>query len=210
VTDELKKRLLEDVVIFSGKEEVRTGAELLAPDHSPRERYRTHSLPARGATQVQADLQRQVEQFLFYQAELLDTKNWQAYIDLFAAEGVYWMPARPEQTEWMDSPSIFAEDRELMSVRMGRITHPNAWSQAPLWATNHLIANVVIEDLADASVRVRSRFQVQELRRDAVRSLAGVYRHTLLRRGEDFQIELQRVDLMNAQAPFDYTLQAWV
>jgi 3-phenylpropionate/cinnamic acid dioxygenase small subunit len=210
VTDELKKRLLEDIVIFSGKEEVRTGAESLAPDHSPRERYRTDSLPARGAIQAKADLQRQVEQFLFYQAELLDTKNWQAYIDLFAAEGVYWMPARPEQTEWMDSPSIFAEDRELMSVRMGRITHPNAWSQAPLWATNHLIANVVIEDLADASVRVRSRFQVQELRRDAVRSLAGVYRHTLLRRGEDFQIELQRVDLMNAQAPFDYTLQAWV
>ena len=210
MTDELKKRLLEDVVIFSGKEEARTGAEVLAPDHSPRERYRTHSLPARGAVQVKADLQRQVEQFLFYQAELLDTKNWQAYIDLFAAEGVYWMPARPEQTEWMDSPSIFAEDRELMSVRMGRITHPNAWSQAPLWETNHLVANVVIEDLADASVRVRSRFQVLELRRDVVRSLAGVYRHTLLRRGEDFQIELQRVDLMNAQAPFDYTLQAWV
>jgi 3-phenylpropionate/cinnamic acid dioxygenase small subunit len=210
VTDELKKRLLEDVVIFSGKEEVRTGAGLLAPDHSPRERYRTQSLPARGAVQAEADLQRRVEQFLFYQAELLDTKNWQAYIDLFAAEGVYWMPARPEQTEWMDSPSIFAEDRELMSVRMGRITHPNAWSQAPLWATNHLIANVVIEDLADASVRVRSRFQVQELRRDAVRILAGVYRHTLLRHGEDFRIELQRVDLMNAQAPFDYTLQAWV
>ena len=210
MTDELKKRLLEDVVIFSGKEDVRTGAELLAPDHSPRERYRTHPLPARGTVQVKADLQRQVEQFLFYQAELLDTKNWQAYIDLFAAEGVYWMPARPEQTEWMDSPSIFAEDRELMSVRMGRITHPNAWSQAPLWATNHLIANVVIEDLADTWVRVRSRFQVQELRRDAVRSLAGVYRHTLLRRAEDFQIELQRVDLMNAQAPFDYTLQAWV
>jgi 3-phenylpropionate/cinnamic acid dioxygenase small subunit len=210
VTDELKKRLLEDVVIFSGKEEVRTGAGLLAPDHSPRERFRTQSLPARGAVQAEADLQRRVEQFLFYQAELLDTKNWQAYIDLFAAEGVYWMPARPEQTEWMDSPSIFAEDRELMSVRMGRITHPNAWSQAPLWATNHLIANVVIEDLADASVRVRSRFQVQELRRDAVRILAGVYRHTLLRHGEDFRIELQRVDLMNAQAPFDYTLQAWV
>jgi 3-phenylpropionate/cinnamic acid dioxygenase small subunit len=210
VSDEFKKRLLEDVVIFSGTEEVRTGAQTLAPDHSPREKYRIDALPARGTVQVKADLQRQVEQFLFYQAELLDTKNWQAFIDLFAPEGVYWMPARPEQTEWMDSPSIFAEDRELMSVRMGRITHPNAWSQAPLWETNHLVANVVIEDLADAWVRVRSRFQVQELRRDVVRTLAGTYRHTLLRRGDDFQIELERVDLMNAQAPFDYTLQAWV
>ena len=210
MSDPLKNRLLEDVVIFSGKPEADTGAQALASDHSPRARYRAQPLPARSGVSIESDLQAQVEQFLFYQSELLDTKNWQAYIDLFADEGVYWMPARPEQTEWLDSPSIFAEDKELMTVRMGRIIHPNAWSQAPLWATNHLIANVVIEDLDDASVHVRSRFQVQELRRDAVRSLAGVYRHTLLRRGEDFQIELQRVDLMNAQAPFDYTLQAWV
>ena len=210
MTDELKKRLLEEVVIFSGKQEAQTGAESLAPDHSPRERYRARPLPERSAVRVEADLQRRVEQFLFYQAELLDTKSWQAYIDLFADEGVYWMPARPEQTEWLDSASIFAEDRQLMSVRMGRITHPNAWSQAPLWETNHVVGNVVIEELGESRIRVRSRFQVQELRRDQLRSLAGVYRHTLVRRDEDFKIELQRVDLMNAQAPFDYTIQAWV
>jgi 3-phenylpropionate/cinnamic acid dioxygenase small subunit len=203
VTDQLKKRLLEDVVIFSGKQEVSTGAEVLAPDHSPRERYRAKPLPLRSAVLAETNLQRLVEEFLFYQAELLDTKSWQAYIDLFAERGVYWMPARPEQTEWMDSPSIFAEDRELMGVRMGRITHPNAWSQAPLWETNHVVGNVVIEELSEARIRVRSRFQVLELRRDLLRSLAGVYRHTLLRQGEDLKI-------MNAQAPFDYTIQAWV
>ena len=210
MTDELKKRLLEDVVIFSGKQEAQTGAQALAPDHSPRQRYRADQLPARSCIRAELDLQRQVEQFLFYQAELLDTKNWQAYIELFADGGVYWMPARPEQTEWLDSPSIFAEDKQLMSVRMGRITHPNAWSQAPLWETNHVLGNVVIEELGETSVRVRSRFQVLELRRDLLRSFAGTYRHTLRRRGADFEIELQRVDLMNAQAPFDYTIQAWV
>ena len=210
MSDQLKKRLLEDVVIFTGKQEVRTGAEALAPDHSPRERYRAGAYPKRGDLRQDAALQQQIEEFLFHQSELLDTKNWQAYIALFAEQGIYWMPARPEQTEWLDSPSIFAEDRPLMTVRMERITHPNAWSQAPLWETSHIVGNVVIEEAGPAALRVRSRFQVQELRRDAVRSFAGTYRHTLLRRGEDFQIELQRVDLMNAQAPFDYTIQAWV
>src|SRR5579862_6696055 len=210
MSDPLQKRLLEEVVIFKGKEEARTGAEALAPDHSPRGRYQVRPLPARAALRADLSLQEQVEEFLFHQAELLDTKNWQAYIDLFADQGVYWMPARLEQTEWLDSPSIFAEDRPLMTVRMGRITHPNAWSQAPLWETSHLVGNVVIEELTPAQIRVRSRFQVRELRRDSVRSFAGTYRHTLLRRGHDFRIELQRVDLMNAQAPFDYTIQAWV
>jgi len=210
VTDKLQKRLLEEVVIFTGKPETQTGAQALVPDHSPRERYTAYPLPGRGAARGEADLQRQVEQFLFYQAELLDTKSWQAYIDLFSEEGVYWMPARPEQTEWMDSPSIFAEDQQLMTVRMGRITHPNAWSQAPLWATNHVIGNVVIEELTEIEVNVRSRFQVVELRRDQLRHFAGVYRHTLLHLENDLKIKLQRVDLLNAQAPFDYTIQAWV
>jgi len=210
MSDQLKERLLEDVVIFTGKQEARTGAEALAPDHSARERYRARACPPRGALRKDADPQRRVEEFLFHQAELLDTKNWQAYIELFAEQGIYWMPARPDQTEWLDSPSIFAEDRPLMSVRMGRITHPNAWSQAPLWETNHIVGNIVIEEMTSAAIRVRSRFQVQELRRDSLRSFAGTYRHTLLVRGDDFKIELQRVDLMNAQAPFDYTIQAWV
>lgn len=209
MTDQLNKRLLEDVVIFSGKQEAQTGAQSVAPDHSPRERSREGLLPPRGAAPA-ADLRQQVEQLLFYQAELLDTKSWQQYIDLFADSGVYWMPARPEQTEWQDSASIFAEDKDLMTVRMGRITHPNAWSQAPLWETSHIVGNVVIEAVTGTHIHVRSRFQMQELRRDRLRGFAGVYRHTLRRLGDDLKIELQRVDLLNAQAPFDYTIQAWV
>jgi 3-phenylpropionate/cinnamic acid dioxygenase small subunit len=147
---------------------------------------------------------------LFYQSELLDQKQWGAYIDLFAAEGVYWMPVTPDQTEWLDSPSIFAEDRRMMEIRMGRVQHPNAWSQAPQWGTSHLIGNVVIESADAAEIVVRSRFQMVELRRDQLRHFAGTYRHKLVRSGEDFKIALQRVDLLNGQAPFDYVLQIWV
>jgi 3-phenylpropionate/cinnamic acid dioxygenase small subunit len=209
----LRHRLLEDVVIFENKEAQSTGAESLATDHSPRQAVRGKPLPARSAladpTQT-ASLQQRVEQFLFHQSELLDEKQWGAYIDLFADEGVYWMPVTPEQTEWLDSPSIFAEDKRMMEIRMGRVTHPNAWSQAPQWGTSHLVGNVVIESMSETEIAVRSRFQMMELRRDATRHFAGTYRHTLRRSGDDFKIVLQRVDLLNGQAPFDYVLQVWV
>ena len=32
----------------------------------------------------------------------------------------------------------------LWEIRKGRVMHPNAWSQAPMWATNHIVGNVVI------------------------------------------------------------------
>lgn len=208
----LQKRLLEDVVIFENRESARTGAQLVAPDHAPGAPAVSQPLPAHGVAEAReaASLQQRVEQFLFHQAELLDGKHWAAYIDLFAADGVYWMPVTPEQTEWLDSPSIFAEDQRMMQIRMGRVTHPNAWSQAPHWGTSHLVGNTVIESADAHELRVRSRFQMVELRRDQLRHFAGTYRHTLRRSGEEFRIVLQRVDLLNGQAPFDYVLQVWV
>jgi 3-phenylpropionate/cinnamic acid dioxygenase small subunit len=208
----LQQRLLEDVVIFENKEAQKTGAQSIAPDHSPRQAFKGKPLPARSPlTDAQAaSLQHRVEQFLFHQSELLDQKQWAAYIELFSADGVYWMPVTPDQTEWLDSPSIFAEDQRMMEIRMGRVTHPNAWSQAPQWGTSHVVSNVVIESVSDTEVSVRSRFQMMELRRDTTRHFAGTYRHTLQCVGDDFKIALQRVDLLNGQAPFDYVLQIWV
>jgi 3-phenylpropionate/cinnamic acid dioxygenase small subunit len=210
-TEKLTKRLLEDVVIYTEPVEAETGARSIAPDHSPRQLHGPREVPSRQPAAARTEsLQYRVEQFLFHQSELLDSKQWRGYIDLFSDDGVYWMPATPEQTEWLDSPSIFAEDKMLMTIRMGRVTHPNAWSQAPMWGTSHVVGNIVIEAQSDAEVSVRSRFQMLELHRDTVRHFAGTYRHTLVRDGDDFKIKLQRVDLMNGQAIFDYVLQVWV
>jgi 3-phenylpropionate/cinnamic acid dioxygenase small subunit len=163
------------------------------------------------ATADGAVVQHEVEQFLYRQAELLDAKRWQDYIDLFTEDGIYWMPARPEDTTWDGVPSIFAEDKNLMTVRMGRVQHPDAWSQRPLWGTNHVVGNVIIERVAvSGDVVARSRFHMLELRRDNVRHFAGAYLHHLKRIGDSYRIQLQRVDMTNAQATFDYVLQVWV
>ena len=52
---------------------------------------------------------------------------------------------------------------------------------------------------------------MMELRRDAIRHFGGRYRHTLVRdAGGALRIRLQRVDMFNGQASFDYVLQIWV
>jgi len=203
--------LTEAVVIDGSATQQRTGAQSVEPDHSPRSYSSQTDLPAAGIVEPTAGLQREVEQFLFRQSELLDGKHWRAFIDLFDEAGVYWMPVSRDQTEWEGSPSIFAEDRTIMEIRMGRVLHPNAWSQAPMWETNHLVGNVAIEQVSGNEIHVRSRFQMMELRRDTIRHFGGTYRHHLLRQADgSLKIRLQRVDLFNGQAVFDYVLQVWV
>ena len=161
---------------------------------------------------MNGDSQRSVEQFLYRQAECLDTGDWQGFIDLFAADGMYWMPAEPSQTTGDGVPSIFYEDRDLMTVRMRRIGHPRAWSQKTEWGTNHVVSNVRIEktDAATGEIVVRSRFHMMEFRNDATRHFAGSYVHHLVRDADSYRIKLQRVDMVNAQGMYEYVLQAWV
>ena len=155
--------------------------------------------------------QHDVEQFLYRQAELLDTKQWEAWIDLFTPDGIYWMPPDASYKTWDGQPAIFAEDKNLMNVRMGRVLHPDAWSQRPLWGTNHVVSNVQIKsERPNGEVTARSRFHMMELRRDDVRHFAGSYFHKLKKSRDGYRIELQRVDMTNAQAAYDYVLQVWV
>ncbi len=156
-------------------------------------------------------IQHEIEQFLYRQSGLLDTKDWQGWIDLFAADGVYWMPPDPTYRTWEGQPAIFAEDKNLMTVRMLRVLHPDAWSQRPDWGTNHVVGNVTIDKVAkNGDVTVRSRFHMMELRRDDVRHFAGQYTHQLKKTKAGWKIKLQRVDMTNAMAAYDYVLQVWV
>jgi 3-phenylpropionate/cinnamic acid dioxygenase small subunit len=202
------KQALGTGVVIEGAQAT-SGAQTVAPEHMGRGRVASRTYIPR-AVSVDPALLRQVEELLYHQAALLDNKAWGDWAELFSKDGVYWMPSTPEQTDWQREPSIFAEDRLLMEVRMGRLQHPNAWSQAAHWGTNHLVGNIVIEAASAQSLEVYSRFQMMELRRDNVRHFAGSYRHSLVKQGSEWKIKLQRVDMTNAQAAYDYVIQAWV
>jgi len=160
---------------------------------------------------VSAKAQHDAEQFLYRQAALLDDRQWQEWIDLFTADGIYWMPPDASYKTWDGQPAIFAEDRNLMTVRMRRVLHPDAWSQKPLWGTNHVVSNVIVDKAAkNGDLVVRSRFHMMELRRDDVRHFAGQYTHQLKKTAKGYRIKLQRLDMTNAQAAYDYVLQVWV
>ena len=161
---------------------------------------------------VSLETQHRVEQFLYRQAEILDDRLWDHWLALFTPEGHYWMPAAPEQTVGEGQANIFYEDHYLMRVRIGRINHPMAWSQSPPNRTGHVVSNVVVEaeDTSSGDLVVRSKFFVAEYRDDEQRFFAGKYRHNLVNGPDGYRIQLQRVDIVNVEGPFDYVLQYWI
>ena len=161
---------------------------------------------------VNADTPRAVEHFLYRQAEILDERRWQEWLELFTPDGYYWMPVCEEQTTGDGVPNIFYEDHDLMTMRIKRVTHPRAHSQHPPNRMSHVVSNIIVEseDPETGDVVARSKFYAAEFRDDAVRHFAGKYRHHLRRTEDGYRITLQRVDLVDAEGPFEFVLQYWL
>jgi 3-phenylpropionate/cinnamic acid dioxygenase small subunit len=145
------------------------------------------------------------EDFIIHEARLLDTRRFRDWMDLFADDGTYWVPAVPNQKSPFDQASLFYDDRGLMKTRVERLEHPRIHVQTPPSRTAHLVGNVVVEE-SDAAANeyvVGSTVIMVEYRDDAQRVFAGRQRHRLRRDGETFRIVQKRVDLINCDSAFD-------
>ena len=143
-----------------------------------------------------------IAQFLFAEAELLDTGAYDSWLDLFTEDARYWVPAYPEQTDALNEVSLYYENLALMQARIGRLRHPRAMG-LPV-RTSHVIGNVVPHGRTeDGALIVRSRFQMIEFMGDAQRLYGGGLTHHLVADGESWKIRLKRVDLVNAGGIFE-------
>jgi len=147
-------------------------------------------------------LLREVEEFLFHEARLLDERRFEDWLALFADDGLYWVPAEPDQKSPVDRLSLFYEDKSLLDVRIRQIRHPRYYAQAPATRTRHVIGNVALEHAADAEgeIAVRSSFVMLECRDEDRRVFGGEARHRLRRTADGLRIAFKRVDIVDCEA----------
>ncbi len=162
--------------------------------------------PSRAAPPAVAGPDRALlEAFLIHEARLLDERRFREWMELFAEDGTYWVPAVPDQASPFDQASLFYDDRELMRTRVERLEHPRIHVQTPPSRTAHLVGNVLVEqaDEAQGEVLVGSTVIMVEYRDEAQRVFAGRQRHRLRREGASFRIVQKRVDLINCDSAFE-------
>ncbi|MCW5771866.1 MAG: aromatic-ring-hydroxylating dioxygenase subunit beta [Rhodospirillaceae bacterium] len=140
-----------------------------------------------------------LEDFLFAEAALLDGGAFGAWLDLFTPDGIYWVPASPNQTDAENEISLFHENVALMRMRIERLGHPRAHGVALPIRTSRIVGNVVAGGIDDGAIVVRSRFQLVEFQDRRQRLFAGAYTHRLVPEGGSFRIRQKRVDLVNVE-----------
>jgi benzoate/toluate 1,2-dioxygenase beta subunit len=154
---------------------------------------------------------REIEEFLYREASYLDRKLYTEWLDLFTEDGLYWVPAAPDQKDPDDHVSIYFEDRLLRQMRVNRLRHPQAFSLESPVRASRMVGNVLIEsfDAATGVCRVRSTFHMLELQYGEQHLYGGFYLHDLVASDSGYKIKMKRVDLINCDSPLD-VMQAFL
>lgn len=147
-----------------------------------------------GADRLQ--LQYELEQYLYAEADLLDAWRLQDWLALFRDDCRYVVPST-------DSPGgdpgrqlgLIDDDHHRLASRVERLLSRRAAREFPLSRTRRLINNVRIEDQLEDRLVVRSSFAVHRFHRSQMHVFVGRYQHHLFPDGDSWKIGLRRAEL---------------
>ena len=163
----------------------------------------THDLmPAQASHDVAL---RDIEQFLYREAYLLDHNRLEEWFALFTTDATYWIPLEANQTDPLGTCSIIYDDHRLLDIRVRQASHTWAHARNPLARTCHQVTNVMLLPSEDSilELRVCSNLVLVEYRPERQRVFAGLCEHRLRKTDGGLKIAFKRIDLVNSEAELD-------
>jgi benzoate/toluate 1,2-dioxygenase beta subunit len=142
---------------------------------------------------------REIELFILKEARLLDEGEFEAWLDLYEPEGIYWMPSKPGQTDPLNVASIIYEDHAILAIRVQRLLEARALVLTPMPRTVHMVSNieVVNGDAKSEDFEVSAAFLCTEIQGERQRIYTGRQVHHISRRDDSFRIRRKRIALLN-------------
>jgi 3-phenylpropionate/cinnamic acid dioxygenase small subunit len=143
-------------------------------------------------------LEREVANFLYHEAEVLDERRYEEWLDLLADDVRYWMPIRRnvrlaelerEFTREGQDVNWFDEGKDTLTRRVQQILTGVHWAEEPLSRLCHMVSNVQLlavepSMLEPARVTVKSRFLIYRNRVETETDILVGKREDTLRRVE--------------------------
>ena len=155
-------------------------------------------------------LKEEIQDFLFREAELLDERNFEEWLDLLTDDIRYWMPMRRnvkaneldrEFTREGQDVNWFDEGKETLDRRVRQILTGVHWAEEPLSRICHFVTNVQLlraePSITDPiEVSVKCRFLIYRNRvQTETDFLIGKREDTLRKVNEEWKISQRKIIL---------------
>jgi 3-phenylpropionate/cinnamic acid dioxygenase small subunit len=146
---------------------------------------------------------REVELFLFREAQLADEHRYKEWFALWTEELLYWVPCNGDEPAIGRRIALINDNRPELDERLYRLGTKFAHAQSPRSRLTRVIGNVVVEQWdAARGGKVASSFNLTEVRNNRQQTFAGRQVH-LLERGKDGELRMREkhVFLANNDIP---------
>jgi len=145
---------------------------------------------------------REVEDFLYLEAELADTHQFDRWLSLWADEALYWVPCNADDVDPRRHVSIIYEDRDKIEARLYRLKGKHAHAQMPRSRLMRIISNIrLLGGDGRSEAVVIANFVLGEIRSDQERTWIGRSRYVLRRVQGELRMAEKKVMLLANDVP---------
>lgn len=140
---------------------------------------------------------REVELFLFKEAELADTHQFQAWFQLFAQDLHYWVPCNSDGAEIGKQIALINDNRAELDERLFRLGTKHAHAQQPQSRLCRIISHIILGDeyRRETGGSVTARMLVTEVRNGKTQHWAARLKYVLVRQDGRLLMQEKRVYL---------------
>jgi benzoate/toluate 1,2-dioxygenase beta subunit len=141
--------------------------------------------------------------FVERELQLLDDSAFAKWLELFSAQGIYWVPIHRGQKSPLEHVSIFYDDRERMRTRVERLLHPMIHTQTPPSRTCRMLSAIRVEAPEEGTHILTAKYFMSEYRPGhPQRHYAGDIEYRLSGPINQLAIDLKKLTLINADGVF--------
>ncbi len=146
-------------------------------------------------------LHHNVAQFLFHEARLADSHDYDGWDALWEDDGIYWVPANGLDSDPETQMSILYDNRSRIRVRIEQLKTGRRHTQTPRSELARLISNIEIGEVTETEVTVFANSMIYEdnLRGETVWATRNEYRLRLV--GGAFRLVFKKIGLVNNGKP---------
>lgn len=148
-----------------------------------------------------AALHREVEDFLFGEADLMDSHEYDAWLALWEDELLYWVPSNAEDIDPTKAVSIIYDGRDQLEDRLFRLKGRHAHAQSPKSRIIRTVSNTRVLSADDDRIVATSNFVLGEVRSGNQEVVFGKSIHTLVLRGGGLKMKEKKVFILSNDIP---------
>ena len=151
---------------------------------------------------IDTDLKREVAELVNLETTLLDRREWDDWINLFAEDAIYWVPSWASEEDTVSDPEtqlnlMYFRNRGGIEDRVFRIESRDSYAWLPLDRTVHIVSNILVSDIKVDEISATANCLVHSFGKHGSQNRASLYDFKFRKSVDGLKIIMKKITLVD-------------